>query len=155
MSTTHPIDPNSLLMGGGKSFSFDTIGDKVDGVVTAMEAVQQTDMDTGQPAFWSDGNPKMMVAVTLDTDLAEEAGDDGTRRVYLRGSKGDSSLGAVRAAVKAAGATKLEVGGRLQLAYTGDGERKQKGWNAPKLYAAKYTPPAPVSQAAVDDIFAD
>lgn len=153
MSTT--IDPNALLMGGGKSFSFDTIGSKVSGTITALEAAQQTDMDSGQPATWPDGKPKMQVIVTLDTGLEEEAGDDGSRRIYLKGSKPDTSLGAVRVAVKAAGASGLEVGGVLQLAYIGDGEPTKRGYSAPKQYAAKYTPPAPVDQAAVDDIFAD
>ena len=147
-------DPNALLMGGGKSFSFETIGDKVSGVVVAAEAAQQIDMDTDQPAVWPDGKPKMQVIVTLQTELDEEAGDDGQRRVYLKGSKPTTSMGAVKAAIKAAGASGIEVGGKLQLAYTGDGEPTKKGWNAPKQYAAKYEPPAPV-QAAVDDIFGD
>lgn len=147
-------DPNALLMGGGKSFSFDTIGAKVSGTVIEATAAQQVDMDTEQPAFWPDGKPKMQVIVTLQTDLDEEVGDDGQRRVYLKGSKPTSSLGAVKAAIKAAGASGIEVGGKLQIAYTGDGEPTKKGWNAPKQYAAKYEAPAPV-QAAVDDIFAD
>lgn len=147
-------DPNALLMGGGKSFSFETIGDKVSGLVVAAEAAQQIDMDTDQPATWPDGKPKMQVIVTLQTELDEEAGDDGQRRVYLKGSKPTTSMGAVKAAIKAAGASGIEVGGKLQLAYTGDGEPTKKGWNAPKQYAAKYEPPAPV-QAAVDDIFGD
>lgn len=145
-------DPNALLMGGGKSFSFETIGDKIAGTVVSAEAAQQTDMDTGQPATWADGKPKMQVIVTLQTDLDEEPGDDGQRRVYLKGSKPNTSAGAVKAAIKAAGATGIEVGGKLQIAYTGDGEPTKRGWNAPKEYAAKYEPPAPV-QAAVDDIF--
>ena len=147
-------DPNALLMGGGKSFSFDNVGTKAAGTIIAAESAQQIDMDTEKPAFWDDGKPKMQVIVTLQTDLDEEVGDDGQRRVYLKGSKPHTSLGAVRAAVKTAGAGGIEVGGRLQLAYTGDGEPTKKGWNAPKQYVAKYTPPAPVDQAAVDDIFA-
>lgn len=148
-------DPNALLMGGGKSFSFDAIGDKVKGTIASFEAGQQTDMDTDQPAFWPDGKPKMQVIVTLDTDLNEDAGDDGSRRIYLKGSKPDTSLGAVRNAVKAAGASGLEVGATLELAFIGEGEPTKKGWNKPKQYAARYTPPAPVDQAVVDDIFAD
>lgn len=147
-------DPNALLMGGGKSFGFEAIGDKIAGTVVSAEASQQTDMDTGQPATWPDGKPKMQVVVTLQTELDEEPGDDGQRRVYLKGSKPTSSMGAVKAAIKAAGASGIEVGGKLQIAYTGDGEPTKRGWNAPKQYAAKYEAPAPV-QAAVDDIFAD
>lgn len=150
-------DPNALLMGGGKSFSFETIGDKVSGTVVAAEAAQQTDIKTGEPKTWKDGNPMMQVIVTLQTDLAEEPGDDGQRKVYLKGSKPDTSMGAVRAAVRAAGASGLDEGGKLQLAYTGDGEVTERGYNPPKRYAAKYEAPAPAPavQAAVDDIFGD
>ena len=150
-------DPNALLMGGGKSFSFDTIGSKVSGTITALEAAQQTDIKTGEPKTWPDGNPMMQVIVTLQTELAEEPGDDGQRKVSLKGAKPDTSMGAVKAAIKAVGAPGIEVGGKLQLAYTGDGEPTQRGYNAPKRYAAKYEAPAPAPavQAAVDDIFGD
>lgn len=155
MSTTETqYDPNAILMGGGKSFSFPNIGDKVTGEVTAIDAAPQTDIKTGEVLRWKDGSPKMQVIVTLATELEEDAGDDGARRVYLKGG-GKGTLGAVKTAVKAAGASKLEVGGTLAIAYTGDGEPTQRGYNPPKQYQAKYTPPAPVSQAVVDDIFAD
>ena len=155
MSTDTTYDPNAILMGGGKSFSFAAIGDKIAGTVTAIDAQPQTDIQTGEVKRWKDGNPMMQVIVTLDTEIAEDAGDDGARRVYLKGSRPDTSLGAVRTAVKAAGASKIEVGGTLAIAYTGDGEPTQRGYNPPKQYQAKYTPPAPFSQAVVDDIFAD
>lgn len=154
MSTT-TYDANAILMGGGKSFSFANIGDKISGTITAYEAQPQTDIQTGEVKTWKDGNPMMQVVVTLATDLEEDAGDDGARRVYLKGSRPTMSLGAVKAAVKAAGASGLEVGATLAIAYTGDGEPTQRGYNPPKEYAAKYTPPAPVDQKAVDDIFAD
>jgi hypothetical protein len=74
--------------------------------------------------------------------------------VFAKGSarKASTTIGAIRAAVQAAGAKTLEVGGRLQLAYTGDGVAPKAGLNAPKEYKAKYTPP---TQGGVDvnDIF--
>jgi hypothetical protein len=155
MTSTETYDANAILMGGGKSFGFAAVGDKITGTITAFEAAPQTDIQTGEIKRWSDGNPMLQVIVTLATDLNEEPGDDGARRIYLKGSKPTTSLGAVKAAVRAAGATGLEIGGTLAVAYTGDGEPTQRGYTAPKQYAAKFTPPAPVTQAAVNDIFAD
>jgi len=130
----------------GSSFSFETPGDSVKGRVDNVEEVQQTDLSTGEPATWDNGQPKMMIRVTLATDLASEPGDDGKRSVYLKGSRkpeSKSSLSAVIAAVqKSTGGTNIESGGTLTLTYTGDGQPSRRGWNAPKQYEASYTPPS-------------
>jgi hypothetical protein len=108
-------DPNAFLMGGGgRSAKFATIGDKIDGEITATEVTQQTDFTDGTPKTWPDGNPMMQLVITLQTDERE---DD-----------------------------------RLQLAYTGDGVAPKAGLNAPKEYAAKYSPPA-AGSVNVDEIF--
>jgi hypothetical protein len=148
-------DPNAFLMGGGgRSAKFATIGDKIDGEITATEVTQQTDFTDGTPKTWPDGNPMMQLVITLQTDEREDDQDDGVRRVFAKGSarKATTTIGAVRAAVQAAGAKTLEVGGRLQLAYTGDGVAPKAGLNAPKEYKAKYTPPA-AGSVNVDEIF--
>lgn len=132
----------------GNAFGFDTIGATVTGQILTLEEVQQTDMDTGQPAFWNDNptQPKMMYRVTLQTELRDDATDDGKRSVYLRGSRkpeSQSSLAAVLAAVRqVTGGTELEPGGTLTLTYSGDGEAKKRGHNPPKLYTASYVRPA-------------
>lgn len=157
MSTTSPLtDPNDFLMGGGgRTAKFTQPGDKIEGDILNLAVTQQTDMG-GAPKFWSDGKPMEQLVVTLQTALSDDAEDDGVRRLYLKGSKNSptSGLGATRAAVKAAGAERLEVGARLQFAYTSDGAPSSPGLNPPKQYAAKYTPPAP-SSVKVDDIFGD
>lgn len=137
-----------FLMGGGKSFPFDNIGDKVRGEITAQAKRQQTDMETGALQYWQSGEPKYMLVITLQTGLQEDEGDDGTRTVYLRGGnftvakgKGTSSLVAVRDAVKRAKVETTEVGGTLELAFTGEGHSTNKKFNAPKLYTAEYEPP--------------
>lgn len=134
------------LGGGGNAFTFETVGDVVTGKITNIQEQQQTDMDSGQPAVWDNGTPKMMVAVELQTNLRdpEDTADDGKRTVYLKGSKkpeSESSQAAVLAAVKAAtGGTRLTVGGELTLAYVGDGVASRKGFNPPKRYQARYVP---------------
>ena len=132
----------------GNSFAFDTVGDTVTGTVLDMAEVQQTDMDTGLPATWDNGQPKMMYRVDLQTQARDpnDPADDGKRSVYLRGSRkpeSQSSLAAVLTAVRqATGTANLATGGILALRYVGDGQPTRRGFNAPKLYAAQYTPPA-------------
>ena len=57
----------------------------------------------------------------------------------------------IEEAVKKAGAKGLEVGGTLAVKYVKDGEKKNKAFNAPKLYAAKYEAPDPMAVAAAGE----
>jgi hypothetical protein len=152
-------DPNAFLMAtGGKSAKFPEVGATVRGEILDMVVSQQTDMKSGAPKFWDNGDPMRQLVITLQTDErdADDADDDGIRKLYLKGgNKPTTSQGAVAAAVKKSGASALERGGTLALKYTGDGEPSQRGFNPPKLYAAKYEPPTKVDQAAVDDFFGE
>lgn len=138
---------NDFLMGSGaKAFPFDSIGDRVKGVIVEMKKRQQTDMQTGEPAFWTNGDPKMMLHVTLQTELQTEDDDEGMRSVYLRGGnftpakgKGTSSLIAVKDAVRRAN-SEIEIGGTLTLEYSGEARSSSKGFNPAKLYVADYAP---------------
>jgi len=133
---------DDILMGSGSTAAkFENPGDYVTGVVASEpEARQQTDYRLGTPLTWDDGSPKMQVLITLQTDLRdpEKAEDDGLRTVYV---KGKNLTKAVRDAVRDAGAKGVRTGGTLTVQYTGDGTA-EKGFNPPKLYAAKYVPPA-------------
>lgn len=134
-------DVNSFLMGGGApAAKFPDIGTTIEGRILDTEVTQQTDLD-GNPKVWeNNGKPMMQAVVTLQTDLRDpEIGDDdGIRRLFVKGQMQT----AVRDAVKAAGARELKHGGTLKVQYHADGERKKAGYNAPKLYRAKYTAPA-------------
>lgn len=143
-----------LFGGGAKAFPFDNMGDTVTGRIVGTQKRQQTDMQTNKPAVWDDGNPKMMLMVTLQTDLAESDEDDGLRTVYLRGGnhvvvtgKGASSQVAVRDAVRRGNLAvgnepnKFEIGATLTLQFSGIGKQANKGFNPPKLYVASYKPP--------------
>ncbi len=141
---------NEFLMGSGaKAFAFDAIGDRVRGQIVAMQKRQQTDMQTGEPAFWSNGDPKYMLQVSLQTELQDSDDDEGLRSVFLRGGnftvakgKGTSSLNAVKDAVKRSGSDKgIEIGGTLMLEYSGEAPKNKGGFNPAKLYTADYSPP--------------
>jgi hypothetical protein len=140
------VDANDLLLSGGvPAAKFETIGTVVKGVIVAADVTQQTDISTGQPKNWPDGNPMMQVVVTLQTDQrdANVDDDDGTRRLFVRGQM----QAAVRDALRKAGA-KLEVGGTLAVQYEADEPAKQRGFNPKKLYRAEYAAPLPGTEAA-------
>lgn len=136
------MEANDLLMGGGLAAAkFPTVGTTITGrIVRKPEARQQTDIETGEPLTFANGDPRMQIVVNLataerDPDKPE---DDGERALYIKGNM----LNAIRDAVRKTGAAGLEVGGTLTVTYTGDGEKKNRAFNAPKLYTATYVPPA-------------
>ncbi|WP_185711383.1 hypothetical protein [Arachnia propionica] len=134
-----------LASGGSASFPFNNHGDSVTGRVISLEELQQTDLQTGEPKTFDNGQPMMMYRVELQTELRDSDLDDGVRSVYLRGSRkpeSQSSLAAVlQAVLQATGRAALTVGGTLTLTYVGDGQAKNRGFSAPKLYRASYQPP--------------
>lgn len=136
---------------GGNAFPFDRIGDSVRGTVLNLEEVQQTDMDTNDPAFWPDGKPKMMYRLTLQTELRTpgDPTDDGVRSVYLRGRRkpdengNKSSLAAMLEAVRAVtGGTQIAAGADAGLTWVAEGAATKRGYNPPKFYEGYYAPPA-------------
>lgn len=135
------VSANDLLMGGGVAAAkFPAIGTVITGrIVRAPEARQQTDIESGEPLTFANGDPRMQIVCPLATELRDPANpdDNGDRNLYIKGNM----LNAVRDAVKKAGAKGLEVGGTLTITYIADGEKKNRAFNAPKLYSALYAPP--------------
>ena len=137
-------DADSFLMGaGGRSAKFEKVNDRVWGIIMDSQLRQQIDLDTGKPATWDDGNPKMQLVVTLLTELHDDDDDDGLRKVYVKGQMQK----AVGDAVRKVGAKGLRDGGKLFVQYTGDAEPTKRGFNGAKQYFAKYE--APVQETIV------
>lgn len=131
-------DPNSFLMGaGGKSAVFKNHDDQVWGRIVHFELRQQTDFDSGAPLVWDDGNPRMQLAVTLQTNDRDDDDDDGLRNIYVKGQMQKALAGAV---VKA-GATGIAEGGQVLVRYTSDAEPRRSGMSGAKQYFVKYEPP--------------
>lgn len=133
----------------GNAFPFEEIGDSVTGRVMNLEEVQQTDMDTNEPSYWPNGQPKMMYRMTLQTELREQDGDDGIRTIYLRGRRKPnddgtmSSLCAALTAVReATGGREIQAGAKYTHTFTSEGVPTKRGYNPPKWYTGKYVPPA-------------
>lgn len=130
-------DPDQILMGGGgaPSFKFDAVGATVKGIVVDRASAQQRDIKTGTPKTYDDGNPRMQLVITVQTELRdpEIEDDDGQRRIFAKGAM----LVAIRDAVKKAGLKTLSIGDELAVRYTGDGVAKTRGFNPPKEYVAQ------------------
>lgn len=136
MTTT---DPNEFLLGAGiPAAKFPTIGTVVVGTITSTKIEQQRDFDTRELKTYDDGNPMMQLLVDLDTDETDPdiEGDDGVRRVYVKGQM----LAAVRQVARPYGG--LAIGGKLAVKYVSDGQATRRGLNPPKQFKAQYEPPA-------------
>ena len=139
---------NDLLMGGGgaPAARFDTEGASVTGRIVAISApYQEREYDRNAPGqgglrfFPKSGDPIMTFNFDIATTLRDPSieDDDGTRRVYMDGSRIKKAF---REHLRAIGAPGLEVGGTITLTVThfdtpGD-IRSGKNW------AVQYTPPS-------------
>ncbi len=109
---------------------FETIGATVSGTVAyPPEDRQAREFGTNKPRFYDDGNPVMQTKIVLDTA-------EGRRALYAQGRM----VYAIRDALFTSGAPDVEVGGRLTVTYTEDGEQKGGG-KPPKVYTAAYEAP--------------
>ena len=143
-------DVNDFLESGGiPSAAFENIGDNWRGQVVRAVKVQSRDFETGEAQTWDDGSPKYQLNVDIQTDIRNPdiSGDDGVRRLFVRGGM----LQAIRQALRGAKA-RLEPGGWLDVTYTGDGTPTRRGLRAPKIYSAKYEPGELPQGISADDI---
>jgi hypothetical protein len=128
-------DEQDLLAGGGPklpSLKFEKIGDVHSGIVLDVKKLEDRD-PAGVAKTWPNGDPKFVYVINLKTE------NNGDSALWARGAM----ITAIREAAKQASVTEL-VGNKLNVKYTGDGEKKA-GFNAPKLFAAK------VEKVATDD----
>ena len=140
------FDPDTVLSpsSGAPALNFPEIGTVHKGRITAKEARQQTDFQTGKPKYWDDGTPMLEVVVTLDL------GDEEEGRLFVRGEM----LKAVRQALRDANAATLEVGGTLAVQFSQEEPSTTRGFSPKKLYTAAYKPPTAAAVKAADDLLA-
>lgn len=148
------MDAKAFLMGSGNpGFSFSRPGDRIVGQIIAEPTMQQQKVyGTNDPAVWPSGDPKMQMLVNVSTSFRNYEGianpdraqpDTGARTIYVKGKHFER---ACREAVRDAGAAFLDVGGWLDITYTGDDMTSKAGMK-PKLFTVRYM--APRAQAAV------
>jgi hypothetical protein len=131
-------EANEILAGGGRSAKFPEIGTSYAGEVLDVRVTDQTNFDTGAVETWADGRPKKMLIVSLQTKIQEDDDDDGVRTIYAKGG----IYTAIRDAVRKTG---IAPGGKLAVKYDSNGTPSKKGFNPPKIYKARYEPPAAVA----------
>lgn len=124
------------------SAKFDSIGKRVAGrVVRDAVEVQQRDFDTNEPLFWDDGNKRMQLVVTVDTDNIDPTieDDDGERAIYVKGQM----LAAVKAALRKTRSREIREGGYFAVTFVSEEPLpKGKRGKPKKIYEAEYEPPA-------------
>lgn len=144
MTQTH-YDANDILMGGGGSpaWKFETPGETRTGIISAApQARQVREYDRNNPGggalkFFPSGDPIMGIVIELDTDERRDQDDDGKRTFYVEGRYIKE---AVRNAVRASGAQRLEIGGRLTVKFTHRENPHDTG--SRKYWEATYVPAA-------------
>jgi hypothetical protein len=139
-------DASSFFDSGAASCRFANIGDAHVGTITDFKEAQQRDIKSGEPAFWPDGNKKMMLVITIQTQEHDDQieDDDGERRLYV--NKPSGMFAAISNAIKASKG-KFSAGGTLAVKYVKNGKPKTPGFSPPKEYIARYTPPGTTSEA--------
>lgn len=118
-----------LAEGGSKypALKFENVNDTHTG--TVIEVKKLEDRDPSETVkTWDNGDVRYVFVFTLNTA-------DGIGNLWARGNM----VKAIREAAQATGVTTM-VGAKLTVKYTGDGEKKSKAFNAPKLYKAKVEP---------------
>lgn len=125
------------FFGGPATLSFAdpaTKGVARGGVVLSKAMTQRTNMQSGQPEYWPNGQAKMQLAVVLQTAERADPQDDGKRTLYVK----SHMVKAVKTALQTAGVADLEIGGLLLVAWIDDQASKTPGFGAAKLFAAQY-----------------
>lgn len=138
MSNTDPFAGGE----GNPSLSFKDKphGTTYRGLVAELPAlVQSRDFETGNPATWPDGNPKMVVCTTLDID---------GQLFSLWAPKPSALFAAIKEAQNTAG-QQIAIGGTLEVTYTHDEPNKTNPrLNPAKQYRVAYAPPDAFSEPA-------
>lgn len=127
-------DPLSYTKAPSLSFKDVPVGHVYKGTITKKPTlVQSRNFETGEPATWPDGNPKMSVVIQLDLN--------GEAR-SLWAPKPSAMFAALVEAQKVAGGQPMQEGGTLYIKFTGTTPNaKNPRLNEAKQYACKYEPP--------------
>lgn len=137
---TTNYDNDALLMGsGGRSAKFENKGDKVEGTIMRVSNRQRTEMGSGAPMTWPDGNPKMQLVIQLLTEEQADDEDDGMRNLYV--PIPSAMQRAIADAVRSTGQRGLGEGGLLAIQFHNTKEPEVRGYSPQKLYRARYTAP--------------
>ena len=131
----HDVDPLDYEKVPSVSFRDAEVGTFYEGIIVKKPTLAQSrDYESGEPATWSDGNPKLSVVIQLELSNGE------TRSLWA--PKPSAMFAALVAAQKEAGGHPMQVGGTLGVKYTGSvPNAKNSKLNPTKQYVCRYSPP--------------
>lgn len=127
-------DADSLLGQAVPAMRWPILGTTLEGVITDVDTSTQLDPATGKVRTFANGRPRRQVILTLQTKDGIGSGDDGRRRLFIKGFM----VKPFREAIAKAGAPGPRPGHRVKVTYSADGEAA-KGLNAPKLFTVEYS----------------
>ena len=104
-------------------------------VTEAPQLVQARDYESGEPAYWKDGNPKM----TVVTGVVDKATGEAKN---LWAAKPSALFRAIGDAQKASG-SQIKVGDTLVVTFSGEKPSENPRLNPQKLYTVQHTPGNP------------
>lgn len=141
MTTSIPLSD----LESSPSAKWNAIGDSYAGRIISMDERNNTKPGTNEIIYFPSGDPQKVWVITIEMSSGERVAlwAGGGKFKPATGS-GESMLSAIGAAVRAAGASAVEVGAELAVAHTGIGEASV-GKNPPRLYTAQYRAPAAAS----------
>ena len=129
--------------GGKSAFNKDTApGTTVTGTITNTDTREKLKYGTNQPDTYSNGSPKYVEVITIQTNLQDDPDDNGLRNVYI--NLWGLQRAALAEACKAAHCAKPVEGDTFTATYVGLGQA-QPGMSAPKLYEYRIDHKPPVS----------
>lgn len=142
-----------FLFGGATSAKFPTVGYTMTGTVESFKMQQQTDYDDGEPLFWANGQKKMQLVITMQTDEqgsfdsegnpVEIPNDDGMRALYVKGLL-QQRLGKALRDAKA----ELEEGGQITVKRIKNAPKTNPKFKAPYDFEVTYVPASANGAAA-------
>jgi hypothetical protein len=138
----------SALFGTAKKvpyFSFNAVGDTIQGLVTAARVSQETDFDSGEKRFWENGKPVKASEVKWPQNaepilqlVVDLVLNDGTEsRVYYKGEL----LKSLRDALREVGAAEVEVGAQVATKFTEEIPNSRGRGKPKKLFKSVYVAP--------------
>lgn len=118
-------DIDALFASGAPGFfnSETPVGASVSGPIISATPIQSTDFATKKPETWDDGRAKMLLAITIASNLRTTPDDNGHRTIYIK-TWGEQSKAFKQAVQTACGPTAsasqaLAAGNIFTAAFTG------------------------------------
>lgn len=146
-------DIDSLFSSGAPGFfnAETPIGASISGTVVSISPLQATDFATKALETWDDGRPKMLLALTVASNLRNSPDDNGHRTIYIKtwGNQAQEFKRAVQAVGGPTATVSQVVRPGAGFTATYAGQEPSKFGSPTKLYTYQVHPGAAAVDAAL------